>query len=85
MLGSLFFGQTHEKVKKGEYILTQQEIRKKLKVIKVVNGIDNKFIADQLGMKNARSVANYLHEDYDLSDEKRRKAEDLIKTLWVEL
>lgn len=65
--------------------MIQEEIRKKLKVIKVVKGIDNKFIAEQLGMKNARSIANYLHGDYELSEEKRRKAEDLIKELWVQL
>ena len=47
--------------------------------------IDNQFIADYLGMKNARSVANFLHGDYNLSDEKRRKAEKLISDLWVEL
>ena len=65
--------------------MIQEEIRKKLKVIKVVKGIDNKFIAEQLGMKNARSIANYLHGDYELSDEKRRKAENLIKELWVQI
>lgn len=65
--------------------MIQEEIRKKLKVIKVVKGIDNKFIAEQLGMKNARSIANYLHGDYELSEEKRRKAENLIKELWVQL
>lgn len=63
----------------------QDEIRKKLKLLKVVKGIDNQMIAEQLGMKNARSVANYLHGDYYLSEEKRRKAEDLIKELWVQL
>ena len=65
--------------------MIQEEIRKKLKVIKVVKGIDNKFIAEQLGLKNARSIANYLHGDYELSEEKRRKAENLIKELWVQL
>ena len=65
--------------------MTQQEIIKKLKIIKVTNEIDNQYIADYLGMKNARSVANFLHGDYNLSDEKRRKAEELISDLWVEL
>lgn len=58
--------------------MTQREIIKKLKIIKVTNDIDNQFIADYLGMKNARSVANFIHGDYNLSDEKRRKAEELI-------
>jgi hypothetical protein len=58
--------------------LTQQEIIKKLKIIKVTSEIDIQFIADYLGMTNARSVANFLHGDYNLSDEKRRKAEELI-------
>ena len=65
--------------------MTQREIIKKLKIIKVTNDIDNQFIADYLGMKNARSVANFIHGDYNLSDEKRRKAEELISDLWVEL
>lgn len=65
--------------------MTQREIIKKLKIIKVTNDIDNQFIADYLGMKNARSVANFIHGDYNLSDEIRRKAEELINDLWIEL
>ena len=44
----------------------------------MINGIDNQFIAEYLGMKNARSVANFLHGDYNLSEEKKRRAEELI-------
>ena len=61
--------------------MNQEEIIKKIKIIKVINGIDNQFIAEYLGMKNARSVANFLHGDYNLSDEKRRTAEKLISDL----
>ncbi|MBQ3558239.1 MAG: hypothetical protein IJA07_01835 [Agathobacter sp.] len=63
--------------------MTQQEIIQKLKILKVICEIDNQYIADYLGMKNARSVANFLHNDYTLSDEKRRKAEELISDLWI--
>ena len=61
--------------------MTQQDIATKIKVLKITKEIDNQFIADYLGMKNARSVANFLHGDYNLSDEKRRKAEKLISEL----
>ena len=65
--------------------MTQRDIATKIKVLKITKEIDNQFIADYLGLKNARSVANFLHGDYNLSDEKRRKAEKLISDLWVEL
>lgn len=65
--------------------MTQEVIRKKLKILKVTSDIDNQFIADYLGMTNKRSVANFLHNDYKLSEEKRRKAEELICDLWEEL
>jgi len=53
--------------------------------LKVTSDIDNQYIADYLGMTNKRSVANFLHNDYRLSEEKRRKAEELICDLWEEL
>ena len=65
--------------------MNQEEIIKKLKIIKVTRNITNQDIAECLGMRNARSVANFLHGDYNLSEEKRRKAEELIATLWVAL
>ena len=58
--------------------MNQEEIIKKIKIIKVIREIDNQFIAEYLGMKNARSVANFLHGDYNLSEEKKRRAEELI-------
>ena len=54
-------------------------------IIKVTSNITNQDIAVYLGMRNARSVANFLHGDYNLSEEKRRKAEELIEILWVAL
>lgn len=63
--------------------MTQQEIIQKLKILKITCEIDNQYIADYLGIKNARSVANFLHDDYKLSDKKRKKAEELISDLWI--
>ena len=65
--------------------MTQDDIIRNLKIIKITNDINNQFIADYLGLKNSRSVANFLHGDYHLSEEKRRKAEELIHDLWIEL
>ena len=64
--------------------MKQEEIIRKLKIIKITNDIDNQFIADYLGMKNARSVANFLHNDYCLSEDKKKKAIELISDLWLE-
>ena len=64
--------------------MEQEEIIKRLKIIKVLNNIDNQYIADYLGMKNARSVANFLHNDYRLSEEKKVRAIELISDLWIE-
>ena len=63
--------------------MIQEDIIIKLKVLKVTQGIDNQFIADYLGMRNARSVANFLHGDYKLSKERKEKAEELISDLWI--
>ncbi len=64
--------------------MNQEEIIKRLKIIKVMNDIDNQYIADYLGMTNARSVANFLHNDYRLSEEKAARAIELISDLWIE-
>lgn len=64
--------------------MNQEEIIKKMKIIKITNDIDNQFIADYLGMKNSRSVANFLHNDYYLSEEKKKKAMELINDLWID-
>ena len=58
--------------------MNQDEIIRSLKVIKATLGIKNQYIAERLGMKNKRSVANFLHGDYNLSEEKKRRAEELI-------
>ena len=68
-----------------KFYMHQEDIIRKLKILKVTCDIDNQYIADYLGMRNARSVANFLHSDYRLSEEKRRKAEELISDLWTEL
>lgn len=76
---------TNSREAKEKNKMTQEDIIRKLKVLKVTCDIDNQYIADYLGMRNARSVANFLHSDYRLSEEKRRKAEELISDLWTEV
>ena len=71
-------------IQRRKMFMKQEEIIRKLKIIKITNDIDNQFIADYLGMKNARSVANFLHNDYCLSEDKKRKAIELISDLWLE-
>lgn len=87
MRGFLFLGRymTNSREAKEKNKMTQEDIIRKLKVLKVTCDIDNQYIADYLGMRNARSVANFLHSDYRLSEEKRRKAEELISDLWTEV
>lgn len=87
MQGFLFLDlyMTNSREVKERNKMTQEDIIRKLKILKVTCDIDNQYIADYLGMRNARSVANFLHSDYRLSEEKRRKAEELISDLWIEV
>lgn len=87
MQGFLFLDlyMTNSREVKERNKMTQEDIIRKLKILKVTCDIDNQYIADYLGMRNARSVANFLHSDYRLSEEKRRKAEELISDLWTEV
>lgn len=58
--------------------MNQNQIRQQLKLIKMYSDLDNQGIADWLDMKNTKSVCNYLHGDYNLSEENRRRAEELV-------
>lgn len=58
--------------------MNQDKIREQLKILKAYADVDNQSIAEWLDMKNERSVSNYLHGDFNLSEEKRRKAEEFV-------
>ena len=46
--------------------MTQQDIRLKLKIIKVARNVNNEYIAQYLGLRNPRSLAIFLYSAYDL-------------------
>ena len=58
--------------------MNQNKLREQLKIIKNYTKIGNKDIAEWLEIKNERSVSNFLHGDFILSEEKRRKADELV-------
>ena len=58
--------------------MNQNKLREQLKIIKNYTKIGNKDIAEWLEIKNERSVSNFLHGDFNLSEEKRRKADELV-------
>lgn len=58
--------------------MNQEKLRKQLKILKTYTEVNNLYIAKWLDMKNERSISNYLHGDFNLSEEKRRRAEELV-------
>ena len=58
--------------------MNQDKLREQIKIIKYYIGLNNKEIAEWLEIKNERSVSNFLHGDFNLSEEKRRKADELV-------
>ena len=58
--------------------MNQDKLREQIKIIKNYIGLNNKEIAEWLEIKNERSVSNFLHGDFNLSEEKRRKADELV-------
>lgn len=78
MHGFLFLPRYVKKSSDKEIKMNQNQLREQLKIIKMYAEVDNKCIAEWLDMKNERSVSNYLHGDFNLSEEKRRKAEEFV-------
>ena len=58
--------------------MNQNKLREQLKIIKNYTEIENKDIAEWLEIKIVRSISNFLHGDFNLSEEKRRKADELV-------
>ena len=61
--------------KESDTKIEEEEKNKQL----ILNNIKlNKDIAEWLEIKNVRSISNFLHGDFNLSEEKRRKADELV-------
>ena len=68
--------------------MNQNKLREQLKIIKNYTEIESKDIAEWLEIKNVRSISNFLHGDFNLSEEKRGKRTswfcDIRMKLWRE-
>ena len=61
--------------------MSQNELRKQIKMLKALQGISYKEISEYLEI-TPNSLYNYLRGAYDLSDEKADALRDIISNLW---
>ncbi len=61
--------------------MSQDYLRKKVKLIKALQGISYKEISEYLDIKT-NSLYNFLKGQYDLSDEKASILDDILSNLW---
>ena len=63
--------------------MKQDYLRKKVKLLKALQGISYKEISEYLGIKT-NSLYNFLKGQYELSQDKAESLEWIITTLWEE-
>ena len=61
--------------------MSQEELRKKVKLLKALQGISYKEISEYLDIKT-NSLYNFLKGQYNLSYEKASLLEYIISNLW---
>ena len=61
--------------------MSQDYLRKKVKLIKALQGISYKEISEYLDIKT-NSLYNFLKGQYDLSEEKASILDDILSKLW---
>ena len=61
--------------------MSQDYLRKRLKLLKALQGISYKEISSYLDIKT-NSLYNFIKGQYDLSYEKAHLLDDIISTLW---
>ena len=61
--------------------MSQDYLRKKIKLIKALQGISYKEISEYLDIRT-NSLYNFLKGQYDLSDEKASILDDILSNLW---
>lgn len=61
--------------------MSQDYLRKKVKLIKALQGISYKEISEYLDIKT-NSLYNFLKGQYDLSEEKASILDDILSNLW---
>ncbi len=59
----------------------QNELRKKVKLIKALQNISYKELSEYLEIKQ-NSLYNFIRGAYDLSDEKAERLESILSDLW---
>lgn len=60
--------------------MSNNELRKQVKLLKALQGISYKEIAEYLEIQ-PNSLYNYLRNDYDLSEEKQQSLQAIIENL----
>lgn len=61
--------------------MNQEELRKRIKLIKALQGISYKELSEYLDIK-PNSLYNFIRGQYDLSDERAKTLDSILSDLW---